>query len=349
MSFITVIGISHQVAAIEFREKFFLNPLEQELFLSELKNLDGLEESFVLSTCNRTEIYFVSKESPTDSYVHQILFILFSIKRVAFEKTHFPHFYVYREKESVLHLLRVSASLGSLVIGEKQILGQVKKSVDLARRKNTMGNYLNNLSQIAIKTGKKAQSETQISVGGTSMGWAAVEHICRKVKNLLGASVLIMGAGKMAEVSAAQLKTRGFESIFILNRSFERAGELAKKVGGESVALCDMKEVISRVDAVICSMGAPHYTLEAETIHKAMKNRTTPLVLVDISLPRNIDPSCGKVQNVSLFSMDDLKEAVSENLTKRTAAISEVELIITNKIDEYYQKIDRRSQYVGCV
>lgn len=338
---IRIIGINHKTASIEIREKFYCNPIQQELLLSELKNHPSVVEALVLSTCNRTEIYLCC----LDSFVSEdVLKILFGIKDMPLSENYRNHFYFYFEETAVKHLLRVTAGLDSLVLGERQVLGQVKESVALARKKAMIGKYLNILTNIAITSAKKAHTETDISVGGVSISWAAVAMAERVLGTLKGKTVLIIGAGKMSEIATNQMKQKGVKSILVMNRTESCAMALAEKYNGTAASFCDIKEVLAKADVCICSVGAPHYVLEKSTVEKVLQgNSHKKLVFIDISMPRNIDPKVSEVENVLLFHLDDLDKAVGENLKKRQAAMGDVEKIVTAKISQFYRKINLSS------
>jgi glutamyl-tRNA reductase len=334
-----VVGISHKRSPIEIREKFYLNHWEQELLLSELKSKPFFLEGFVLSTCNRTEIYARTTDSKHSLDLKRALF---DIKNLPFQEKDREHFYLCYDHEAVKHLLQVVTSLDSLVIGEKQILGQVKTAIEQARTRGLMGTFFNLLAQVAIRTGKKAQLETDISVGGSSMSWAAIVLANRTLQTLQNKKALLIGSGKMGTLAAKQLFEKGVSKIWVMNRTFSRAQELAKEVQGIPVPFGEIKDMLHVVDLVFCSAGAPHYLIEENTVSKVMQTRQErPLMLIDISIPRNIDPACSKVRGVHLCEMDDLQGVVQENIWKRKEAIIQVEAIIQTKIKEFQQKIEK--------
>lgn len=339
--YLTAIGISHKTAPIETRERFYLDELRRRLLLSELKSDPAVVEAVVLSTCNRTEIYAHTIVPDARGILFQALFKAKSIPFSPFcEQTRY--FYVHKDSEAVCHLLRVASGLESVVLGENQILGQVKAAVDLAREEGMLSRVFNILAAVAIRAGKKAQHETVIGQGGVSVSWAAVNAVERMAGTLKGRSVLIIGAGKMANLAANQLVNKALGEIFIMNRSQDNAEGLAGKFGGISVSFWDMKEILRRVDVCICSSGAPHYLVEKDVVQKIMAVRPQkPLVCVDISIPRNIDPAVGRVAGVSLITVDDLGDIVTETVQRRCGAVSQVDGIIHQKTEEFYYKIAR--------
>ncbi len=338
-----VIGINHKTAPIEIREKFFCSPAQQELALSELRNNPKIVDGLVLSTCNRTEIYchMLDHSLNPDTLVN----LLFETKKLKPTEKLKQHFYAYSGEVAVRHFLKVTTGLDSLILGEKQILGQVKGAVDLARKKAMLGKNLNILSNIAIRTGKKAQNETEISSGGCSLSWAAVVTAEKIFGSLSGKSVLIMGAGKMSALALTQLRNKGVSNIFVMNRTQTCAEALAQRCQGEAVSFGDIKEILNKIDVCICSVGAPHYILEKSTVEKVMGVRPgQKLVFIDISMPRNIDPQIATVDNVRLFYIDDLDKIVGDSMRKREAAVAQVEKIVEMKTAEFYRKISLLQQ-----
>jgi glutamyl-tRNA reductase len=234
----------------------------------------------------------------------------------------------------------VATGTDSIVLGEKQILGQVKSAIELSRKRGIIAACFNVLGGLVVKAGKKAQSETQISCGGVSISWAAVTMAKRLLGTFHDKSFLIIGAGKMGNLAANQLTSRGVGQIYVMNRSLEKAKELSVKFSGIPVSFWDIKEVLPKVDVCICSVGAPHYLLEKETLEKTLPARNNrALLCVDISIPRNIEPSVASLKNVTLITIDDLGDVVAENMGKRYKALSQVEEIIAQKIAQFDRKM----------
>lgn len=337
---IIAVGINHKTAPISIREKFYLNSLQQELLLSELKSDAAVTEAFVVSTCNRTEVYVSVIDS--DYEIERVVMIICQIREIAYNSGLMGYFYTYHDRQAVGHLLSVCAGLDSLVIGERQILGQMKESFAKGHRKGFFLRNFNVLSNIAIRTGKKAQSETDIGVGGSSVSWAAVTMAERDLGSLSDKSVLMVGAGQMSKLAVGQISNRGFNQLYLMNRTEEHARALAAEYKAQVVSFCDMREILSQVDLCVCSSSAPHYVIDRSTVEKAMAARGgRPLIFIDISMPRNIDPKIALIENTSLYHIDDLEPVVEESLQKRQAAVTQVEEIIAAKIDEFYQKIEK--------
>lgn len=340
---IIAIGINHKNTPIEIREQLFLNPTQQDLLLSELKSNPAIVEACVLSTCNRVEIYaqVLDKEIDINTFTN----LIFQIKKIPRASEIAKHFYVYYDEDAIYHLLEVSAGLDSLVIGEEQILGQVKAAFERARELGMFDRYFNILSNIVIRAGKKARSETNINLGGSSVSWAAIVKAEEILGNLKERSILVIGAGKMSELAVGHIQNKKFKKLYLMNRTQDHARDLSKKYGGEVVAFCDLKEILSQVDVCICSAGAPHYLLEKNIVERVMGLRKNKqLVFIDISMPRNIDPLVGEVKNALLYQIDDLKEVVDSNMKLRERAIDEVRLIIEKKLAQYREKIKKLPQ-----
>ncbi len=239
-----IVGISHKTAPIEIREKFYLTPLQQDLLLSELKNHPLIAESFVLSTCNRIEVY-LKRVDPTVNPSF-IISLIAKIKKIELDSNLLSYIYTYEGTEALDHLLRVACGLESLVLGEKQILGQVKDAVGRAREAGTLSRYFNILTNLALRTGKKAQYETAISHGGSSISWAAIEMAQKAVGDLKERSVLVIGAGKMGEIALNHLHDLGVNKIFLMNRTGQKAEKLAAQYNGIAASFWNIKEILSK-------------------------------------------------------------------------------------------------------
>ncbi len=343
-----VVGINHKTAPIDIREKFFLSSIEQDLLLSELRCNPSVIEAFVISTCNRTEVYLNGLS--TEMFFDHIIRLISKIKKLNFTKDFHKYFYILTEQETVRHLLRVASGLDSLVIGEKQILGQIKAAFEKAKAGTMFGRDFNILSNIAIRAGKKAQTETDISYGGCSVSWAAMVHAEKMLGALSDKSILIIGAGKMSELAVGQITNKGVKKIYVMNRTQEKAKDLSEKFSCIPSAFSEIKEILVEVDVCICSVGAPHYILDRELVVKVLARRQgRKLIFIDISMPRNIDPQVATLTGVSLSHIDDLEKVVEETLRIRQAAVGKVEEIIETKLTEYYQKIKKIKEIPSAV
>ena len=333
-----VVGVNHKTAPIDIREKFFLTPIEQDLLLAELRNNPAVVEAFVISTCNRTEIYINGLS--TETFFDQVIKLIVGIKKLPDTKEFIKYFYIHKDEDAVRHLLRVTAGLDSLVIGEKQILGQMKSSFERAQQRAMFVKDFNILANIAVRAGKIAQTKTTISYGGSSISWAAMVWAEKVLGTLADKTVLIIGAGKMSELAIGQINNKGVKKVYLMNRTAEKAQNLSQKFSCIPSAFSEIKETLAEADVCICSVGAPHYILDRELVEKVMLMRNgQDLVFVDISMPRNIDPAVASLPNVKLSHIDDLNDVVQETMRIRNAAVGKVEEIVEKKLREYYQKL----------
>ena len=336
---ILAVGINHKTSSIETREKFFLGPLEQELLLSAFKNDPSVISSIILSTCNRCEIY---ANVDDDYQPREILNKLFVIKHQAQTPDLQKLFYVLEGQEATTHLFRVACGLDSLILGEKQILGQIKDAVLFSRQHTMMDKAFNVLSNLVLETAKKARRETHIDFGGSSVSWASVCMAQEKLGSLQDKTVLILGSGKMGRLAVEQLINKGVKKIYIMNRTMEKAEELAAQSGGIAVPFWDMPNILPQVDVCICSSSCPHYLIDKELVEMTIQVRDgQKQIFIDISMPRNIDPRVAEVRDVCLVTIDDLDRVVQDNVQKRLSAAQEVEEIVLNKVQEYYGVINK--------
>lgn len=337
-----LVGVNHKNCPIEIREKFFIQSTEKELLLSGYQSDARVTAAFVLSTCNRTEIY-------ADTMYPDPLILLqrfFTVKGLSLTAGHEELFYVKHEKEVVAHMFRVVTGLESLILGEQQILGQVKCAVAWAQNHRMLNRTFNILTNFAIETGKKVRRDTLIDAGGSSISWAAVAETQNILGTLEGKSVLVIGIGKMGQLAVQELKNKGASKIYIMNRTHEKAEELAQQVGAEAVNIWKLREILEQVDGCICSTRAPHYLLDKDLMQHVMSARAgKKFAAVDISVPRNIDPHVAAVNGVSLVTVDDLAMTVQDTAAKRKQAVAQVEQIIINKTNEFYKALDKASMY----
>ena len=340
---IITFGLNHKTAPIEIREKLYLNSTQQELLLSELKGNPAVLEGCVLSTCNRVEVY--ARVIDLDIDIRSLMRLIFQIKKVAYTEDFDKYFYVYSGHAAIRHLFAVAAGLDSLVIGEEQILGQVKLSFAKAKESGMLHRYFNILSDMAIRSGKKARNETNISFGGSSLSWAAVVKAEEIFGDLSNRTILVIGAGEMSELAVGHIQNKTFRKLYLMNRTQSNAQALANRCGGEAVPFCDLKEILSEADVCLCSAGAPHYLVECDIVKRVMTSRGgRPLVFIDLSMPRNIDPYVASIENVRLYQIDDLKEVVDSSMKLRSEAILAVNRIIEDKLREYQLKVQKLEQ-----
>ena len=306
-----VLGLNHRTAPIEIREKFSIGKEALRRGLENLDGYDGLNEAVILSTCNRSEIYAVIAEN-CEASLHQFLNDL--IGDVIDEK----FLYEYSDEACAKHLFAVAAGLDSLVLGEGQILSQVKEAYTLAKSAQATNTILNTLFNRAIAAGKRVRTETKIAYNSVSVSSAAVDLADKKLGGLFGKSALIFGAGKMAQLTAQHLLAHGLKKIFVANHHLSRAEEMAQKIGGQAVAWEEALTSAAHVDIIITSTGAPHYVIKTWQTQQLMARREgRGIFFIDIAVPRDVDPEVGKIKGVTLYNIDDLESVVEKNLQAR--------------------------------
>ncbi|SPQ00998.1 Glutamyl-tRNA reductase [Candidatus Sulfobium mesophilum] len=330
---VLVIGVNHRTASVDIREKLAFNGPKLEDGVFGLRKIPEVKEAAVLSTCNRVELYIcASKGSAAADHIKDFLAVFHGLNRQDFEKS----LYVHEAETAIRHIFRVSSSLDSMVLGEPQILGQIKDSFDFALNKKTTGVLLNKLMKKAISTAKRVRTETKIAENAVSISFAAVELAKKIFTDLAGKSFMLMGAGEMAELAARHLMNNGVQDVMVVNRTYERGCELAREFNGKPVKFEDFLTELVHTDIIICSTGAPSYVLVKEQMHKVMKERKhKPVFVIDISVPRNIDPEINKLDNVYLYSVDDLQEVVDANIHGRKIEAEKAEKIIDEEVDKF--------------
>ncbi|MBI4737221.1 MAG: glutamyl-tRNA reductase [candidate division NC10 bacterium] len=331
---ILVVGLSHNTAPIELRER--LNVPEQDLPkpLEMMGESTDLVERMLVATCNRVEVYAVS-EGPVEGAVEGITDCLATYRNVP--KTDFlDKLYTYTAGEAVRHVFRVASSLDSMVVGEPQILGQVKTAYSIAQAREATGIILNNLLEQAFHVAKRVRSETGIASSAVSVSSAAVELARKIFGDLTGRSVLILGAGEMAELALRHLLDDGVRSVLVANRSYDRAVALARQFHGRAVTFESFRQEMVGADIVISATSAPHVILKKEDMQAIIQQRRhRPIFLIDIADPRDIDPGCNAVDNVYLYNIDNLKSVVEANLKERKREAERAEVIIDREVGVY--------------
>jgi glutamyl-tRNA reductase len=330
---VLVIGVNHKTANVEVREKLAFNGPKLEEGIFGLRKIPEVKEVAVLSTCNRVELYAcVNNTAVAADHIKDFLCEFHQLQRSDFEKS----LYLHGDYDAIRHIFRVSSSLDSMVLGEPQILGQIKDAFDFALSKKTTGVLLNKLMKKAISTAKRVRTETRIAENAVSISFAAVELAKKIFTNLTGKSFMLLGAGEMAELAARHLVNNGVQDVMVVNRTYERGCELASEFNGKAVKWEDFLHELVHADIIICSTGAPTYVLHREQMHKVMKERKhRPVFVIDISVPRNIDPEINKEDNVYLYSVDDLQEVVDANIHGRTMEAEKAEKIIDEEVEKF--------------
>ncbi len=335
---IAAIGINYETAPVEVRELFSCSPKRGVLEeLSYLSHLPGVEEIVLLSTCNRVEIYAVLKG---EEFIETLLeeFIKLKVGNRPVEEFK-KYFFVKTGKGAVEHILSVPAGLVSMVVGESQIASQFKEAFQIAERQGTLGPILRLLYRAALRTAKRVRSETAISQTPVSVSYIAVLLAKRVFGVLEGIKVLLVGAGEMAELTARYLKAEKAE-IYVTNRTHERALQLAREIGAGVVPWERFKEFLKETDIAIFSTGAGKYLITAKEAAKLFRKRSSPVVFIDISVPRNVDPEVGKLEGVFLYNIDDLKKIADRNLKTRKEEAKKGLLIVAEETQKFLKRLE---------
>ncbi len=340
MNQIVSIGTSHHVAPIEFREKLAFSDEQLIDSLHKLRDSYSLQESVILSTCNRVEIYAVANTHRLNQAPTKILLDFLShYHRIGLD-TLKKWSYLHDNMDSIQHLFRVTSSLDSMVVGESQILGQVKEAYDLSRSAGGAGTILNKLFTKAFSVGKRIRSETTIATGAVSISYAAVE-LAKKIFNTLeDKTVAILGAGEMSELTAKHLVANGVTKVIVANRTYQKAVEIAKKFNGTPVAYDDTLNFLIDADIVISSTDAPHYLIQRQPLAEIMRKRKHRyMFLIDIAVPRDIEPDVTKINHAFLYNIDDLETVVASNLKDRQQEATRAELIVSQEAKRFHDQL----------
>lgn len=329
---LTLVGLSHKTAPVEIREKLTFPANRQEVALAALTSSDAVAEAIIVSTCNRTEIYAVT----TDGHDGPAAIIDFIADFHDLDRHELVRYLYIAQGEAVVkHLFRVVASLDSMVLGEAQILGQVKEAYEHAFMNQATGRIFNKLFRQSFEVGKRVRSETEIGENAVSISYAAIELAKKVFDSLDGRTVMILGAGKMSELTAKHLVANGVHRVLVANRTFERAVELAERFAGEAVPYEQMFERMRDADIVVSSTAATEYVITKDELAPAAHRRRDPLFLIDIAVPRDIDPACANLADVFLYDIDDLSGVVSANLEERMVEARRAEVIVGEEIVEF--------------
>jgi len=332
---IIAVGVNYKTAPVEIREKLSFNEAELAQAMEALKNKKSILENVIISTCNRTEIYVIGDQLHTSRYyVKEFLSEWFGIDKEEFSK----YLFFYEGDGAVEHLFQVTCGLNSMVLGETQILGQVRSSYMLAQEQQTIGTVSNHLFKQALTLAKKAHAETEINTNAVSVSYAAVELAKKIFGSLKGKNVLILGAGKMGELAIQNLHSNGADSVTVINRTFEKAVNLADRFNGTPKKLEELQCALVEADILITSTGAKDFVVTQEmmsAVNKVRKGR--PIFMVDIAVPRDLDPALAELENVFLYDIDDLEDIVQANLAERKLAAEKIELMVEAEIVEFNQ------------
>lgn len=326
---ILVLGLSHHTAPVALRERFAFGEARVPAALQTMRETGLADEAVILSTCNRVELYVATAQDPRVTLAELRQFL------VTCHDYHDPltdELYALTEPQSIEHLFRVACGLDSMVLGETEILGQLKKAYEFALQQGHTGPVLNKAFQRAFNVAKHIRTETNIQRGSISVGSVAVELAEKIFSTLTDRHVMVIGAGETSEKTARALLSRGARSIIVSNRSYERAATLASELGGTAIHFEEWSKAFGDVDIVISSTAAPHYILDRAKLEPLMRQRRNrPLLLIDIAVPRDIDPQVNFLDNVYLYNIDDLQAIADDYLKQRKEEIARCEAIIRER------------------
>jgi glutamyl-tRNA reductase len=327
------IGMNHETAPVELRELAAVGEHTIDEVMSTMRTIKDIKESIVLSTCNRVEILFTTEneEGATESVID----FLCRYSQISREKL-LPLLYIFYDQEAIRHIFRVGSSMDSLIIGEPQILGQVKEAYRVAVNHKSSSVILNKLMHRTFSLAKKIRTETEISGSAVSISFAAVELAKKIFGDLEGKKVLLIGAGEMAELAATYLLHNRVAKIMVANRTFHRAVEVADQFHGETISFEEIGDQLLHTDIVITSTASPEPILFTNQVKKAMKGRKNqPLFFIDIAVPRNIDPQINEIENAFVYTIDDLKGIIELNLSKRKDEAVKAERMVDEEVIKF--------------
>ena len=332
---VIVVGINHKTAPVEIRERLTFDPSQLGDAMGQLQGKKSILENVILSTCNRTEIYAVVDQIHTGRYyIKEFLSQWFQIEKEEFT----PFLFIYEEDGALEHLFKVACGLNSLILGETQILGQVRTSFLTAQEEKTSGTVFNQLFKQAITLAKKAHSNTDIGANAVSVSYAAVELAKKVFGTIENKHVLILGAGKMGELAIENLHGNGATNVTVVNRTYEKAKDLASRFHGKAKSMDELQEALMEADILISSTGAKDFVLTKQMVEQIEKKRKgKPLFMVDIAVPRDLDPAIAELEGVFLYDIDDLEGIVQANLQERQKAADIIMLMIEEEIVQYKQ------------
>ena len=341
MKEVILVGLNHRTAHVEIREQVAFPEEDLDRSMKALYKLPNLSEGLILSTCNRVEIYAATKDSEKGvEEIKDFIAQQHHLHLSKFEDT----LYVLQGEESVKHLFRVASSLDSMVVGEPQILGQIKGAYRVAHAAKTTGVLLNKLLHKAFSVAKRVRTETSIGNRAVSVSFVAVELAKKIFAHLEGREVLIIGAGEMCELAAQHLVRAGAQKILVTNRTWDRAMELAERFQGEALPFTELPHALLRADIIISSTGSPDVIVKKEEVSTIIRQRKQrPLFFIDIAVPRDIEPQVNTVDNVYLYDIDDLQEVAEANMKDRQHEARKAEAIVATEVEQFcrwYQSLE---------
>ncbi len=329
---IIVVGLNHRTAPVELRELLAIPDSRMGEALTRLRAYPGIKEAMFLGTCNRVEVYAVVEKGEWGFRKLEDFLVATHISLSSEDLL--PHLYRYSDEDAISHLFRVSASLDSMVVGEPQILGQVKTAYEFALTHRSSGVILNKVVKKAISVGKSVRTNTRIGEYAVSVSYAAVELAKKVFTNLKQQVVLLVGAGEMGKLAAQHLVNHGVKGVLLTTRNQHRALVLAERFQGQAVPYEQLRSTLPKADIVICATGAPHFVISKDDIEGAVHERKNrPIFLIDITVPRNIDPAVKDVDNAFVFDIDDLKAHVGHNQDERLKEAATAEKMVKGEVE----------------
>ena len=336
MSELLLVGLNHRTAPVAVRERAHVAPSELETAIASLRTLPGVEGASLLSTCNRVEVVVSATSDEVTATIVEWLSARTGVQQIDLEK----HLYVLRHDAVVEHFFRVASGLDSMVIGEPQIGGQVRCAFHAARKQAAFDPLLQQLFEQTLRVAKRVRSQTGIGLHAVSIPYAAVELAKKIFGDLKGLRVLLVGAGEMGELTAEHLHKQQVQQVFVANRSYDRAIELAGRFAGQAVQFDSLAERLVECDIVIASTAAPHFVIEYDQVKKAVQQRRKRnLFLIDLSVPRNVDPAVGTIDNAYLYNIDDLRGVAEANTELRRSEAQEADAIIDAEVGAFNRRL----------
>lgn len=336
---IILVGVNHKTAPVEIRERLAFNDEACANGLRRLVDGEVVREGLIVSTCNRVEILSATTPEQMESSAGKLAQFLDTAGELPAGLLN-SYIYSHTDEDAVRHLFRVASSLDSMVVGEPQVLGQVRRAYSVAVEAGTAGRVLNRLVHHTFRVAKRVRNETGIAANAVSISYMAVELGKKIFDSLKGCKVLLIGAGEMAELSARHLVNAGASRVMIVNRTEETARQIADEFGAVTMPFEQLDQALSDADVVICSTGAPSYVLTEPQARRALaRKRNRPTCMIDISVPRNIDPAVAKISNVFLFDIDDLESVITSNIREREREAERAELIVQSEVMQFQQTL----------
>ena len=331
-----LVGLNHRTAPVDVRERLSIPEQRLPDVLGSLRALDGVGGAALISTCNRVELCVSAASEDVIETLVDFLAERAATSRIDLEK----HLYILRHADMVKHLFRVTSGLDSMILGEPQIAGQVRKAFMAAQECGSLDSLLIQVFEQTMRVGKKVRTDTGIGEHAVSVPYAAVELAKKIFGDLKGLQVLLLGAGEMGELTAEHLHQQEVKQVFVANRSYDKAVELADRFEGQAVQFDSIDEQLLSCDIVIASTGAPHYVITPEQVHRALEARKfRSLFLIDLAVPRNIDPAISDIEAAYLYNIDDLQHVADANLELRHKKAEQAEEIVAKEVDAFRRRL----------